>query len=447
MGFFDTPPDSDEDTAAPAEGRASPEIGPLAVIKSFFDGSMFDDSEEEEQLEEHQKPVVFISSRECTATQDALQEEVRKRDHREFVLMGCNAYETPEIDFTDTAKHQHETARIQTLNENMKKMYIGLQDFEIQQTLGQGAFSSVRLGKHHRTKVHLALKLMDKTQILKLNQLDYVTHEREALLTMCNRTQFVVQLEGVFQDEVYLCYATEFLSGGELLQLICEGDDPYLSSRDAAFYLAQVILGMECLHSYGFVHRDIKPENIIIDCNGHAKLADLGFCKRIGHGTDMRSYTSLGTPEYMAPEMIQALGHGKQVDLWTLGILLYEMLNGHPPFQSEDPFEVYQVILKLEYSCDDHVSGDGAKLIKALAERNPEDRLGSDSFIHLKRHPFLSGINWVDLEDGEKEAPVERNFKPDNPGEFFLAYPELPLVKPNDSNKLTYDEEMKFYDL
>lgn len=418
MGWFDTDSDSDSGEAAPPEG------------------------------------VGFISSRECVAEEDAAALAASMAERRSYGIIADiksifsnNATQFAEVDCTvpKSIGWNAEEERSKKLTEQMKKDYLGLADFEILRTLGIGTFSTVRLARHRSHGTLMAIKVMPKKEILRLNQLSYIFEEKRALTMIANRSPFVVQLEAVFQDDVNCAFAMQYLGGGELLQLISEGETEMLKDSEAAFYLAQVILGVEALHSLGWVHRDIKPENVVLSNNGYCKLGDLGFCKQIGHGRDKRTFTSLGTPEYMPPEIIQALGHGKSADLWCLGVLLFEMVNGTPPFQSDDPFEVYQLSLKLNYHCVDAVSTCATELIEALLQRVPDDRLGARGMLELKEHSFFSDIDWGEIEDQVAKPPVYRTMDLDDPGKFFLTYPEIPIDTGGSVASLPSEKDQKLF--
>eukprot|EP00658_Telonema_sp_P-2_P070725 TRINITY_DN60138_c0_g3_i1.p1 TRINITY_DN60138_c0_g3~~TRINITY_DN60138_c0_g3_i1.p1 ORF type:complete len:413 (+),score=101.54 TRINITY_DN60138_c0_g3_i1:168-1406(+) len=375
--------------------------------------------------------VAFVSTRECVALQDKHGVDADKKARRSGSffdqLFSNGATEMGKAEIETSIARQAEDRRIKALRDQMNVQYLSINDFDAIRTVGVGAFSSVRLMQHQGNGEYFAAKIMTKRDILRLEMLRYVQTERDALLTMANRSPFVVQVEAVLLEAQTIVFIMEYLSGGELLSKISESESARLDESLAAFYTAQVLLGMEALHAWGWVHRDIKPENILLSARGYAKLADLGFCKQVGHGRDKKAQSSLGTPEYMAPEMIQALGHGKPLDYWCLGVLLYEMVVGSPPFKSEDPFSIYQLALKLDYQLDEQVSNTTNDLIQRLIVRNPEDRIGVSSTLELKNHDFFSGVDWIRLEDQLMDPPVGYKFDRSDPGQYFMSYPELPL--------------------
>lgn len=180
------------------------------------------------------------------------------------------------------------------------------------------------------------------------------------------------------------------------------------------------------MHCRGVIHRDLKPENVVIGKDGYIKLIDFGFSKMVGNEKTAKTHTTLGTPEYMCPECIQAVGHSKPVDLWCLGVLLFEMIAGHVPFYKEDPFETYQMILKLEYEFPSFLwmAVSAKDLISLFLVLNPHDRI--DDFLAIKGHAFFFGVDWVGIEEKTVEVPSENlpEIKADDPGSNFLTVPE-----------------------
>ena len=212
-----------------------------------------------------------------------------------------------------------------------------LSDYEIGETLGTGSFGRVRISKNKKTNEYVAMKIMKKVEILKSKQADHIANEIK-ILSMIDHP-FVIKFDGFTQDEKYLYLALELINGGELFTYLRSvGRFPVDQAR---VYIAQIISIFEYLHSKNIIYRDLKPENILIHKSGYLKLTDFGFAKIV----EGRTYTLCGTPEYLAPEIILNKGHGKPVDWWTCGILLYEMIAGIHPFSDADPMMVYQKIL------------------------------------------------------------------------------------------------------
>ena len=188
-----------------------------------------------------------------------------------------------------------------------------------------------------------ALKILRKTEVIKLKQIDHVRHERAILAEIAGHP-FITNLNASFSDHDSLYMLLDYVPGGELfsyLRKMRRFEEP-----TARFYVAEIVLVLEFLHEDkgGVAYRDLKPENLLLDQEGHIKLVDFGFAKRLGHRGDrpVETYTLCGTPEYLAPEVIQNKGHTAAVDWWALGILLYEFLTGYPPFWHQNPIEIYK---------------------------------------------------------------------------------------------------------
>ena len=189
-----------------------------------------------------------------------------------------------------------------------------------------------------------ALKILRKTEVIKLKQVDHVRHERAVLADVAGHP-FITNLLASFSDRDSLYMLLDYVPGGELfsyLRKLRRFDEPV-----ARFYAAEIVLVLEYLHEHqgGVAYRDLKPENLLLDRDGHIKLVDFGFAKRLGHHKDdcpVETYTLCGTPEYLAPEVIHNKGHTTAVDWWALGILIYEFLTGYPPFWHQNPIEIYK---------------------------------------------------------------------------------------------------------
>ena len=222
--------------------------------------------------------------------------------------------------------------------EKAKKVKIN--DFEKLQTVGLGSFGRVRLCKHKKNNKIYVMKILKKYEIIKQKQIDHVYSEFN-ILSVLNHP-FIVKLIGLnFEDPSYLYFILEYIQGGELFTLLRTKNT--FPVEQAKFYIAHIITIFEYLHSKNIIYRDLKPENILINKNGYLKLTDFGFAKYLDNE---KTYTLCGTPEYLAPEIILNKGHGKAVDWWTMGILLYEMLVGIDPFSDDDPMKTYQKIIK-----------------------------------------------------------------------------------------------------
>jgi protein kinase A len=189
-----------------------------------------------------------------------------------------------------------------------------------------------------------ALKILRKPEVIRLKQIDHVRHERAILQDVAGHP-FITRLIASFSDHDSLYMLLDYVPGGELftyLRKLRRFDEDV-----ARFYAAEIVLVLEFLHEAqdGIAYRDLKPENLLLDKDGHIKLVDFGFAKRLGSpkaGHPVETYTLCGTPEYLAPEVIQNKGHTSAVDWWALGILIFEFLTGYPPFWHQNPMEIYK---------------------------------------------------------------------------------------------------------
>ena len=271
-----------------------------------------------------------------------------------------------------------------------KKMRIKVKDYEKLKTVGLGSYGRVRLCKNKKTGNIFVMKILKKNDIIKQKQVDHVYSEFN-ILTMLKHP-FIVQLFGYnFEDPKYIYFIMEYIQGGELFTLLrTKGTFPVPQTK---FYIAHIITIFEYLHSKNIVYRDLKPENILINKNGYLKLTDFGFAKQL---ENEKTYTLCGTPEYLAPEIILNKGHGKAVDWWTLGILLYEMLVGIDPFSDDDPMKTYQKILKGKINFPKTINKDAKSLIKHLLTQDTSKRYGclKNGVKDILNHRFFEGFDW-----------------------------------------------------
>lgn len=257
---------------------------------------------------------------------------------------------------------------------SLKKYYpLGIKDFNLGATIGTGSFGRVQMVTHKGDSSVWALKTLKKANVFRLRQVDHVLNERHLVDRLHH--PFIVNLAGTFQDARCLYMVFEFVVGGEFYTHL--RNEKRLDSPSAKFYATQVILFLEYMHGQDVCYRDLKPENILLDKLGYIKVVDFGFSKKVA----FKTYTLCGTPEYMAPEIILSSGHGKGVDWWALGVLLFEMQVGQPPWIDGDenagPMGIYQQILSNRKVLYPKFIDPLAKtLIKALLEPDLTKRLG-----------------------------------------------------------------------
>lgn len=250
-----------------------------------------------------------------------------------------------------------------------------LSDFEDVEMLASGNFGRVFLVQHKATGRHYAMKTLKKSDMIKADQVVHVKNERDVLLAA--NSPFIVKLHRTFQNERKLFLLLEFVPGGDLFYLLRR--TKRFPNRVAKFYAVEVTLALSYLHERSIVYRDLKPENILIDAEGHVKLTDFGFSKFVREG--MRTFSLCGTPEYAAPETIRRHGQTAAVDWWALGVLVFEMLCGMPPFSDDDVHALLAAISSehaappLPASCG--ATRDARAFVAALLSKDVSDRLGS----------------------------------------------------------------------
>uniref|UniRef100_T1K6W5 cGMP-dependent protein kinase n=1 Tax=Tetranychus urticae TaxID=32264 RepID=T1K6W5_TETUR len=282
-----------------------------------------------------------------------------------------------------------------------------LEDFQVIATLGVGGFGKVDLVylSSDPEKV-FALKSCAKVFINTTQQQEHLINEK-VVQKIASQHQFVVKLYRTFKDQHCLYFLLEAALGGELWTLLKKRGR--FDESEARFYLGCVIEAIEFLHSNKIIYRDLKPENCLLDATGYLKITDFGFSKIITPAT--KTWTFCGTPEYAAPEIILNRGHDKAVDFWALGILLYELLTGVPPFQSTDPLKTYNIVLR---GFDDIVfdskcfSINAIHLIRRLCRDNPCERLGvqKNGINDVKKHKWFHGFDWEGLVNRQLKPPI-----------------------------------------
>ncbi|KAH9977592.1 AGC/NDR protein kinase [Lactifluus volemus] len=323
----------------------------------------------------------------------------------------------------------------------LRRTKLGLDDFRTVKVIGKGAFGEVRLVQKTDTGKIYAMKTLKKEEMLKKDQLAHVRAERDVLAE--SNSHWVVQLFYSFQDPAYLYLIMEFLPGGDLMTMLIKYDT--FSEDVTRFYIAECVLAIEAVHSLGFIHRDIKPDNILIDKDGHIKLSDFGLSTGFHKNHDSSyyqrlldqangatspttaaqaarnsvmvnainltmtskdqiatwkanrrklAYSTVGTPDYIAPEIFLQQGYGNECDWWSLGAIMFECLVGYPPFCSETTHETYQKIIHWQYHLvipdDVHLSREAEDLVRRLIT-GADRRLNVEQ---IRNHPFFYGVDW-----------------------------------------------------
>eukprot|EP00058_Branchiostoma_floridae_P024541 XP_002610031.1 hypothetical protein BRAFLDRAFT_99984 [Branchiostoma floridae] len=281
--------------------------------------------------------------------------------------------------------------------------------------IGEGSFGSVFLSRNKLSGTYHALKRLNIGQVIRLQQVDHVNSERMVWASL--RHPFICRLFGTSRDDRYLYLLLELAHGGELFSMLRR--ERKLSNERAKFYAAEIALALDYLHRNDIIYRGLKPEDILISKEGHVKLTDFGFAKVVS--TPTRTYTLCGTPEYLAPEILLNKGHGKPVDWWTFGVLVYEMLAGQPPFCDEDHMGIYQKILTGMVYFPRYFPSDATHLIRGLLRADLKKRMSSSDIFP---HPWFKDIDWDSLLAQTVQPPYVPTIAHDGDVSCFDTYPE-----------------------
>ncbi|CAK9297531.1 unnamed protein product [Gordionus sp. m RMFG-2023] len=368
----------------------------------------------------------------------------------------------------------------------LKRCRLGVDDFEPMKVIGRGAFGEVRLVQKKDTGHVYAMKILRKSEMLEKEQVAHVRAERDILVQADH--EWVVKMYYSFQDAQNLYLIMEFLPGGDLMTLLMKMDT--LNEESTKFYIAETALAIQSIHNLGFIHRDIKPDNLLLTAKGHIKLSDFGLCTGLkkSHRTEFYknlsqvqseelryssstnpeltyldskrrreswkknrralAYSTVGTPDYIAPEVFTQSGYTESCDWWSMGVIMYEMLIGYPPFCSETPQETYRKIMNwketLIFQPENPISNHAKDLIKKLC-CDYEHRLGHGAGLEeIKTHPFFSGIDWSFIKD--RPAVVRITVSSIDDTSNFDEFPEVPLEIPRPSKDLEESNGVGFKD-
>lgn len=284
-----------------------------------------------------------------------------------------------------------------------RKENIKYHDLEIYATLGTGTFGRVKLVQDKKSKRTFALKILKKQQIMQYRQQSNVMNEKNVMKDSDH--PFILKLYETYKDAEHLYMLLELIQGGELFNLL-QVRGGKISNGMARFYTSCVVDAFHYLHERQIVYRDLKPENLMIDTEGYIRVVDFGFAKKV----KKKTYTLCGTPEYLAPELVLGKGHNRAVDLWAVGILVYEMIYGSSPFADvvyNDQVTICKKIVKGTYSFPKQFPGDAKSLIKAFLKRDPYQRLGMlrGGSQEIKQHVYFDGLDWDVLRNKKIKAP------------------------------------------
>jgi len=281
-----------------------------------------------------------------------------------------------------------------------------------------GTFARVCLCLHKPSSKYFALKILTMQDVIKLKQVQHVKSEKKILQEI--QHPFLISLLWSSKDAGQLYLMFPFIGGGELFSYLRRA--PKFSVSTTKFFSAEIVSALTYLHSLHIVYRDLKPENILLAKDGHVIITDFGFSKKVPD----RTWTLCGTPEYLAPEIIQSKGHNKAVDWWALGILIYEMLIGYPPFYDENHFVIYQKILAGKIDWPKHLDSVAKDLIKKLLVKDRTRRLGSmkGGAEDVKNHRFFYSLDWQDVYFKHLAPPIVPSITSEEDTSNFEDYTE-----------------------
>jgi len=282
---------------------------------------------------------------------------------------------------------------------------IKLEDLIFYKKLGSGQFGSVYMVRIKTNEQFFALKCVSKQMVVEQNLEKHLQQEK-AVLEVLN-FPFIMQFIRTYKDAHYIYFLVECVRGMELFDVI--RDMGLLQTYESQFYIGALMLAIEYLHMNSIIYRDIKPENIMVDETGFLKLIDMGTAKflKVKNAGGNRTFTIIGTPHYMAPEIISGKGYTMAVDLWSIGVVLYEFMCGMVPFgeEAEDPYEIYEEIITKPIKYPSFLKDKKARrLMDQLINKIPDLRLGG-SYAALKAHPWFENFDWDDLLDRKLKAP------------------------------------------
>lgn len=347
------------------------------------------------------------------------------------------AYETVKkslMSQTSTQALSKQTGAI-SLDEQKKT----IDDFEMLKVLGKGTFGKVMLAKEKGSGQLFAIKVLKKEVILEKEEVTHTLTENTVLQSTDH--PFLTSLKYSFQTAELLCFVLEYVNGGELFFHLSR--EKVFTEDRAKFYAAEITLAINYLHDHSIIYRDLKLENLLLDKEGHVKITDFGLCKQeMSFGTTTTTFC--GTPEYLAPEILEDNDYGRSVDWWGLGVVMYEMMCGHLPFYNRNHEVLFDLILHEEIRLPDHLSPSAKDILSKMLDKNPHTRLGGGQRDgrEVMEHPFFASIDFDKLYNKELPVPFKPKITSDTDVSYFdpMFTTEVAQVSPTETNALQEDK-------
>ncbi|XP_067011381.1 RAC serine/threonine-protein kinase isoform X2 [Anabrus simplex] len=321
------------------------------------------------------------------------------------------------------------------------KKKVTLENFEFLKVLGKGTFGKVILCREKATGHLYAIKILKKEVIIQKDEVAHTLTENRVLRT--TNHPFLISLKYSFQTADRLCFVMEYVNGGELFFHLSR--ERVFSEDRTRFYGAEIISALGYLHEEGIIYRDLKLENLLLDKDGHIKIADFGLCKEdITYGRTTKTFC--GTPEYLAPEVLEDNDYGRAVDWWGIGVVMYEMMCGRLPFYNRDHDVLFTLILMEEVKFPRTISNEAKDMLGGLLIKDPNQRLGGgpDDAKEIMQHPFFSSINWNDLQQKKIPPPFKPQVTSDTDTRYFdseFTGESVELTPPEHAGHLNSIEE------
>eukprot|EP00055_Hartaetosiga_balthica_P004806 m.13159 g.13159 ORF g.13159 m.13159 type:complete len:678 (-) comp4115_c0_seq1:177-2210(-) len=298
-----------------------------------------------------------------------------------------------------------------------KKGNASIDDYKLLKVLGRGSFGKVLLAEHKQSTNIVAIKVLYKVSILEDDDVDCTMIERR-VLALAHQHPFLTHMYASFQSVDKLFFVMEYVRGGDLMFQIQRARK--FDEARSRFYAAEIVLALGFLHGIGVVYRDLKLDNVMLDHEGHVKIADFGMCKMDISDSNLTN-TFCGTPDYLAPEILNEQDYGVSVDWWALGVLMFEMMAGQPPFDGEDEDELFDSILHDEVFFPVWVTANAQNLLDSLMTRPIQKRLGcgEEGVKEVMAHKFFKTIDWEKLEKRQVEPPFKPRVKSERDTDNF----------------------------